>query len=160
MTEIAKVRYTHDAIIDEILINPAISQGEIAKQFGFTQTWVSIVINSDSFQERLAERKGQLIDPAIQATINQRLDAIAKRSLDKIIERLDSPTSGSIKNADLISMAKLGVGDKNTRPAGPQIQQNNLYVVSLPPPAANSAAWLANANPRGLSPVIENQTGG
>lgn len=148
-----KVRYTHDAVIDEILMNPSVSQGELAKQFGFTQTWMSIVINSDAFQERLAERKGQLQDPAIIASINERLDAIARRSLDKIMDRLDNPVaSAQMKTADLVSIAKLGVGDKNTRPAGPQLQQNNLYVVSLPEPAKNASAWLNSAQgntPRG-----------
>ena len=151
MNEIARVRYTHDAIIDEILINPSVSQGELSKQFGFTQTWISIVVNSNAFQERLAERKGMLIDPAITATINARLDAIAKRSLDKIIERLDSPTSGSIKTHDLVAIAKLGVGDKNVKQKNFEGPQTNLYVFNLPPPASDSKTWLANANPRGVS---------
>jgi len=160
MSEIKKVRYTHDAMIDEILMNPAVSQGELAKQFGFSQTWMSIVINSDAFQERLAERKGQLTDPSVIASINERLDAIAKRSLDKIMERLDSPTA-NLKTLELVAIAKIGVGDKNTRPAGPQVQNNNLYVVSLPPPAQNSASWIANrSDPRGSPVIIENQARG
>ena len=77
MPEIARVRYTHDAVIDEILVNPSISQNELAKIFGFSAGWMSIVINSDSFQERLAERKAMLTDPKIIASINERLDAIA-----------------------------------------------------------------------------------
>lgn len=160
MSEIKRVRYTHDAMIDEILMNPSVSQGDLAKQFGFSQTWMSIVINSDAFQERLAERKGQLTDPTVIASINERLDAIAKRSLDKIMERLDSPTA-NLKTMELVAIAKIGVGDKNTRPAGPQVQNNNLYVVSLPPPAQNSAAWIANrSDPRGPVEIIENQARG
>lgn len=153
-----KVRFTHDAVIDEILLNPAITQRELAKMFGFTEGWMSIIVNSDAFKERLADRKGELVDPAIRAGINDRLDAVARRSLDKILERLDSPMAGSIKNGDLVAMAKLGVGDKNTRPAGPQVQQN-LYVVSLPTPAENSQAWLNSARgrtpPPGGVPLVE-----
>jgi hypothetical protein len=141
---IKRVRFTHDAVIDEILMDPAVSQGDLAKMFGFTQAWMSIIVNSDAFKERLAERKGELVDPAIRASIAERLDAVAKRSLDKIMERLDSPASGAIKNADLVAMARLGVGDKNTRTPGPALQQNNLYVVALPSPANNSADWVAN----------------
>lgn len=154
MSEIAKVRYTHDALIDDILMNPAISQGELAKAYGYSQTWMSIVINSAAFKERLAERKGELIDPRVQATINERLDAVANRSLEKLIDRLDNP-GAQIKTLELVAIAKLGVGDKNTRPAGPQTQ-NNLYVVSLPAPAQNSAAWIANrSDPRGVSDAVE-----
>jgi hypothetical protein len=157
---IKNVKYFHDQVIDEILGCPGISQGELAQTFGYTQAWMSIIVNSDAFKERLAERKAELTDPVIVATIQERLDGVAKRALDKILERLDSPASGAIKNADLVSMARLGVGDKNTRPAGP-VQQNNLYVVALPPPAANSAAWVSNLSqtPRGLPLVQEVSTG-
>lgn len=152
VVEIKKVRYTHDAVIDEILVNPSISQNELAKIFGFSAGWMSICINSDAFQERLAERKGMLTDPKIIASINERLDAIARRSLEKIMDRLDNP-GANIKTMELVAIAKLGVGDKNTRPAGPQLQQNNLYVVNLPPPAQNSQQWLSNRSaPPGCSP--------
>lgn len=159
MSEIAKVRYTHDAVIDEILRDPSISQNELSRLFGFTPSWMSICINSDAFQERMRERKAILVDPGLQATINQRLDAVARRSLDKIMNRLDSSIGAPIKDADLIAMAKLGVGDKNTRPAGP-MQQNNLYVVALPAQAKNAEAWLGNrSDPRGPLPIIEQVTG-
>ena len=159
MPEIARVRYTHDAVIDEILMNPAISQNDLAKHFGFSASWMSIVINSDAFQERLAERKGELVDPKVRATISERLDAIAKRSLEKIMDRLDNPAA-QIKTLELVAIAKLGVGDKNTRPAGPQTQ-NNLYVVSLPAPAQDAKSWIANrSDPRGPVEIIENQARG
>ena len=138
-----KIRYTHDAVIEEILANPSISQNELSQIFGFTPSWMSICINSDAFQDRLAERKAELTDPQLRATINERLDAIARRSLDRIMDRLDSPVHGSIKTADLVSIARLGVGDKNTRPAGP-VTQNNLYVVALPTPAKTAETWLSN----------------
>ena len=108
-----KLRYTHDAMIDEIIVNPSVSQGEIAQRFGFTETWVSIVINSDAFQEKLAERKAQLVDPKISASVEDRLAGIAARSLDRIAEKLDSPTAGNIKIMELVAIAKLGVGDRN-----------------------------------------------
>jgi hypothetical protein len=147
---LARVRYTHDAVIDEILINPAVSQGDLAKQFGFTQAWMSIVINSDAFQNRLAERKGELIDPKIRASIQERLDAVARRSMDRIMERLDGP--GAIKDGDLVAMAKLGIGDRNNRVAAP-VTQNNLYVVALPAPAPNAQAWLDNRSDRTPRPL-------
>lgn len=145
-------------MIDEILINPSVSQGELARQFGFTEAWMSIIINSDAFQEKLAQRKGELIDPKIQASINDRLDAIAKTAMDKIIARLDNPAA-NIKNIELVAMAKLGVGDRNNRPVAPPT--TNLYVVALPPPAENSSQWLAGRNtPQGLPLIIENATRG
>ena len=159
---IAKVRYTHDAMIDLILSRPEISQAELAKQFGFTQTWISIVVNSDSFKERMAERKAELLDPKIKASLDERVFGAANRAMDRLIDRLDSDTHGSIKTQDLVAIAKLAVAPKQTAPAAPQ---NNLYVVQLPAPAQNSQAWLANVTganrtPRGSSEIIELPTGG
>ena len=57
MTDLKKISYTHDAIIDAIIASPGVSQGELAKEFGYTQTWLSIMIGSDAFQSRLTERK-------------------------------------------------------------------------------------------------------
>jgi hypothetical protein len=143
---IGKIRYTHDAMIEIIISQPGISQGEIAREFGYSETWVSIIINSDAFQERLRVRKAELTDPLIRATIEERLEGLAKRSLDKLIERLD--TGAGLRTPDLIAMAKLGVGDRANRPATPT-QQNNLYVVALPAPAQTSSDWLAT---RSLAP--------
>ena len=143
--ELAKVRYTHDAVIDEIIANPSISQGALAKAFGFTDTWMSIIVNSDAFKERLAERKAFLVDPRLIATIEDRLDTLARGSLDKLLEKLDS--GAGLRTSDLVQMAKLGVGDKNNRPAAP-LQQNNLYVVALPPRAQNATDWLSSSSAR------------
>lgn len=147
---IQAVSYTHDGLIDEILLNPAISQREMARLYGYTEAWMSIIVNSDAFQNRLAERKGEMIDPKIRASIQERLDAVAKRSMDRIMERLDTP--GHIRDADLVSMAKLGIGDRNNRISAPQTQ-NNLYVVALPAPAPNAQAWLDNRSDRTPRPL-------
>lgn len=143
MGEIAKVRYTHDAMIDEIIAFPSISGGELAQRFGYTQAWISIITNSDAFKERLAERKGEIIDPKLRASVEERLESLAKRSLDKLLERLD--TQQPFTNSDLISAAKLGVGDRNQLKAPPKTE-NRLYVVQLPPQANSRESWLANTS--------------
>lgn len=155
-----KVGYTHDAVIDEILLNPSVSQGELARMFGYGETWISICVNSDAFKERLAERKAEVVDPIIRASIQDRLDAVAKKALDKIMDVLDDPDplGLKIKHADLIAMAKLGIGDKNNRPTGPQVNTNNLYVIHSPAPAQNTKDWMENVQgntPRGVLPMVE-----
>lgn len=139
MPEIAKVRYTHDAVIDEIIANPAVSQGELAAKFGFTQTWMSIIVNSDAFKYRLESRKAEIVDPKIRASVEERLDGLAKRALDKLMDRIDNNMPFS--NADLIQAAKLGVVGKGAN--GPKLtQNNNLYVIQAPEKAENSSHWL------------------
>lgn len=137
-----RVRYTHDAVIDTILANPSITQVELCRVFGYSENWMSIIVNSDAFKARLAERKAELIDPKIQASIEQRLEAIAKTSLNRLMDRLEMDNGRGIRTADLVAIAKLGVGDRNNRPAVSPYQQNNLYVVNLPPKAPDSSTWL------------------
>lgn len=151
MPAIATVRYTHDAIIDEILMNPAISQGEISRLFGYTQAWVSIIVNSDAFKERLAERKGELIDPKITATLEARAETVSKLALDRLMEEIERP--GPKKIMDLVSAAKLGLGDRMVK--NPNVQNNNLYVVHLPSPAASTNGWLESAQGRPKAEVID-----
>lgn len=158
MTDLKKISYTHDAIIDAIIAAPGISQGELAKEFGYTQTWLSIMIGSSAFQSRLAERKAAMTDPRLIASINERLDGLAKRALERLADRLDSPTA-NLKTMELVSIAKLAIGDKANQPA--VTNQQNLYVVNIPPPAQNSSQWLdAAGKTRGVVEVVENVTRG
>jgi hypothetical protein len=154
MPEIAKVRYTHDAMIDMIVAEPQISQNEIAARFGYSAAWVSIIINSDAFQARLAERKEDLVDPQIRATVNDRLTAVANKAMDKLMERL--ATNASFSNRELIEAAKmatsgLGFGPAKAAPSGPV---QNLFIVPAPQTPASSAQWAAMA--RGEGVVVEN----
>jgi hypothetical protein len=132
-----------------IIANPAVSQGDLAREFGFTESWMSIIINSDSFQERLANRKGELVDPKIKASIEARLDAIARRALDRLLDKIDN--NHPVSNSDLIRMAALGVGDRNKRPETAPVQQN-LYVVNLPPPERDAKTWLRTSS-RGVEVI-------
>ena len=143
--ELQKLRYTHDAAIDMILANPSITQKELAKIFDRTPAWVGILVNSDAFKARLAERKAELVDPAIRATLEERLQGLANAALDRLLDRIDSPAP--LKPLELVAIAKLGVGDRANRPAAP-VTNNNLYVFTAPDVAASSSEWLSNAQAR------------
>ncbi len=142
---IQSVKFQHEAIADLIVANPAISQGEIAAEMGYTQAWVSIIVNSDAFKEHLAERKAELVDPLLRASIQTRLDTLANRSLERLLERVDSQVP--LKTTELIAMAKLGV-DGLPAARAPVGQQNNLYVMNIPPAAESSKTWLSSAQGR------------
>ena len=140
---IARVRYTHDAMIDLLIANPAISQGEVAKHFGYTQGWVSRITNSDAFQARLAERKTELVDPSIVATIDEKMRALASKSLDVVLEKLtvtQNPDT-ALKALEITSKA-LGYG---ARQQNLNVQQN--FVVALPPKAVDAESWVSAHGP-------------
>lgn len=152
MPEIQKVSYTHDGMIDLIVSNPAISQGQIAAHFGYSQTWVSIVFNSDSFKERLEERKAEIIDPALRASIEEKLRALADLSFQVVMDRLAAGRDAALglKSLDLATRA-LGYG------ASPRAVQQTVVnvqpVAIVPAKELNSEAWKAAFDPR--RPALE-----
>jgi hypothetical protein len=144
-----RVHYSHDAMIDLMIAQPAISQGEIAQEFGYTQAWVSRVINSDAFLARLAERKTELIDPTIVATVDEKLRTLASKSLDIVIEKLTlNPTMDNGMKALEVATKALGYGARQDR-----MPQQNNFVVMLPPKSVDAGEWLSQCAPKLVSSV-------
>lgn len=152
---IKKIRYSHDGMIDRIIEDPAITQQELALYFGYSEPWISRVYGSDAFQARLAERKTELVDPAILEVIEGRMKGVAIQSLDIIAEKLAATRSAdlALKALDLTTKA-LGFG---ARDQGAKIV--NSFVVQLPGKAATAEGWaeaygpkVINALPRAVEP--------
>lgn len=139
-TAIEKVSYTHDSMIDLLISNPEISQGQIADHYGYTPGWVSRVIRSDAFRERLAARKAEIVDPKILESVELQFEVLVKRSLEVLQEKLrieNQPSADlALKTAELGARA-LGYGAKQSQV---NIQQN--FVVAMPQKAKDSAEWL------------------
>jgi hypothetical protein len=140
---INRVRYSHDAMIDLILAEPSITQNKIASHFGYSVGWVSRVFNSDAFQARLAERKGELIDPTITMKMEQRIEALAMQSLEVISKKL-----GVTEDANLA----LKAFELSTKAAGYGARERNVavqnnFVVQLPNKIENAHDWAAAHRP-------------
>lgn len=140
MDAVAKLNYSHDAMIDLILANPSITQEELARKFGYTQGWVSRVMASDAFKAMLAKRRTELVDPLVAHSIEQQLEGLARRSLEVVMSKLDAnPTlDGGLKALEVSSRA-LGYG---ARDRGPSVAMQ--FVVNIPPKAADPDQWLAS----------------
>lgn len=134
---IARVKYSHDAMIDQMIENPAISQTQLAAMFGYTGPWVSRVVNSDAFLARLAERKSDLVDPAIALTLDEKFRSLASQSLDIIQEKLHATRNPdtALKALELSTKA-LGYG---ARQQNLNVQQN--FVVAMPQQMSTPEAW-------------------
>ena len=142
---IARVKYSHDAMIDLLIANPAISQNEIAATFGYTVPWVSRIMNSDAFQARLALRKEELLDPVIVASIEEKFRALASKSLDVVLDKLSVTNSAELGLKALeISAKALGYG---ARQQNLSVQTN--FVVALPAKAADAGSWASAHSPHG-----------
>lgn len=140
---IARVKYTHDALIDQIIANPAASQGQLAQMFGYTQAWLSRIMNSDAFQARLAVRKADVVDPTLILSIDEKLRALASKSLDVVMDKLAVTQSPDMALKALeISSKALGYG---ARQQNLTVQQN--FVVALPSKSASTEAWVESHGP-------------
>lgn len=127
---IAKLRYTHEDCIDRILANPGISQNDLAAFYGYSAPWMSVVINSDAFQSLLAERRAELVDPVLRATLNERFRALTVRALEVTMEKLSLP-SHQIEGKFALEAAALGA------------KSLGLGGHSPPPPAPDASGHLA-----------------
>lgn len=83
--------YSHKALADAMILNPKLTGKELALIFDRTPQWVYLVKSSDAFQSYLERRQGELLDPTIKATLEQRAKAVAMRSMEVLAEKLDRP---------------------------------------------------------------------
>jgi hypothetical protein len=105
-----RLKYSHKALADTILMNPALTGRELAEIFGRSPQWVYIVQNSDAFQQYLSQRQTELVDPAFRATLKEKVAALASRSIDVMAEKLDRsadlvPDSFALRAFELASKA-------------------------------------------------------
>jgi len=116
---VAKVRYTHTDMIDFIIANPGISQNALAARYGYSVGWVSRVMSSDAWVSAMAARRTELIDPGLAATIDERFRALANRSLDRLMEKLDAPvvSDNVVLRAVELGAKAIGVGGNAPPPA-------------------------------------------
>lgn len=140
---VAKIRYTHDAMIDIIIANPMISQNQLAAEFGYTPGWVSRVMSSDVFKNRLLERRDELIDPTILATMEERFEALCRQSIDIVQEKLTASKDPDLAIAALgLTSKALGFGARDNKAT-----VVNNFVALMPAKSADSGDWVAGHSP-------------
>lgn len=108
MGSLQKIRYTHKAMIDLIIEHPELSQNQIAAQFGYTASWLSNIMASDAFQEALAARREEVVDPILRATLTERTRALYLQSLAVLQAKLDKP-----EVSDKVALAAAELGAKS-----------------------------------------------
>lgn len=108
---LTRLTYTHEAMVDLIIQEPTVTPGELAEIFGYSNGWINRILASDSFQARLAERKGQLVDPVIAQNLNERLKGVATHAIGIISEKLEAEASASYA-IDALGLATQAMGLK------------------------------------------------
>jgi len=132
--QIAKVSIRHDAILDYLLIHPAEKLGDVAKHFNVSQPWLSVIIHSDAFQAKLAEKSGECFSTTV-LPLREQLMGVAQVGVEKLGEVLEnaSPVSDKqfiVDTTDSI-LKNLGYSPKSSAPAQPNggVTNNNVFIV-------------------------------
>lgn len=129
--DLKKLTIRHEAILEYMIANPEKPQNDVAAYFDVTPAWLSMIINSDLFQERLAGVIQQGHEVGI-FSVKEKMAATASMALDRLMDRIPLETDvGELTKAANVTLKGLGYGNPKVPelPAG-GIHQTNVYVAS------------------------------
>lgn len=96
-----------------LLENPEAKLEECAARFNITQTWLSIVVHSDAFQDEFAKHRGKYYAGALNG-LAEKLNGLAHMCVDKLAEKMESADDPTfILNATDKLLGRLGYGSKS-----------------------------------------------
>lgn len=127
-----KMKYTYEDCVDRMIADPTLTQNELAAIYDRRPSWMSVVINSDAFQARLAARRKELVDPGLQVTVDDRFRALTIRSLEVLQHKLEKAPE-LVPDQLALQAAALGAKSLGIGVAAPP----------APPPAADRLSSLA-----------------
>ena len=127
-TQILKVTERHRAIAEWLIANPDRPHGECAREFNLSPTWLSIIINSQIFQDYQQTLNSAILNQTV-VPLREKLLGVAHRSVEKLGEAIEASGDGKFLLDAADKTAKLlGYGGGAASP-GAVVQQNNFYSV-------------------------------
>ena len=129
MADIEKVSHKHEMILQFMIANPTMLLRDVAQRFSVTQAWLSTVIHSDAFKDKLSERQDEIFG-VISADLKEQMRAIANVGLEKIARFVEtSEDKPYVTDTTFGVLDRLGFSAKAVmQPTS--AQQNNVYFVS------------------------------
>lgn len=130
-TQIQKMSVKHNGIMDYLLANPTDKLGDVARHFGVSQAWLSVIIHSDAFQSQLGERQDELFGSVV-VPLREQMVGIAAMGLEKVGEALEH--ASTITDKDFIVsttdnvLKNLGYSPKSAPPTQ-SVAQQNVFIV-------------------------------
>jgi hypothetical protein len=128
--QVKNLNLKHMAILEFIVTNPMMAQRDIAAHFGVSQSWLSILLHSAMFKERLAQMQDAAFAPVL-ANVAEKTEAVVSNTLDRLGEAVvdieHPPTPEFLrKTADTLLAHMTGSRWQGQAP-GSTIMQNNFY---------------------------------
>ena len=122
------ITHVHEAMIAFIVAFPQSGLREIAEHFGYSQGWVSRLMNSDLFKSRLREAQEETYAQAV-GSLTEKLQAAADVGVEKLtrmLEKSEDPKFVKETTADVLT--RLGFGAPKS-PAAVQVNGQGSQVV-------------------------------
>lgn len=151
-----RMPYTHEKMVEVLILTPRITQKELAGIFGFREQYISRILCSDGFREMYERRRKQLNGEhaGVMEELRTRFEALARQSLDRLEEKLEMgnvPAEVALKALEQSSRA-LGYGAPSVKV---DARQQN-FIALMPAKAKEAGEWLAEHAPR----VVDAQPAG
>ncbi|MHB0978383.1 MAG: hypothetical protein ACYC1K_03240 [Minisyncoccota bacterium] len=129
-TQLKDLSYRHEALLDWLVLNPNKTQGDCARELGYTEAWVSQVINSNLFQARLGMLLQEKREHGI-FTVAEKLAGLADLAIEKTLKNVEvSADPGFVLSAAEVALKRLGYGAAKQPPPGPTTVNNTLVVAT------------------------------
>lgn len=123
--QIKKMSISHEMILNWLILNPDKTQNECAEHFGVTAAWVSVLVNSDCFKARWAEKK-MFMDKQIPQLVEGQMADVVSRGLTRLAEIIEaSPDPEFVLNTTDKVLGRMGFGGK-----GASVQQINQNITN------------------------------
>jgi hypothetical protein len=162
-TQIKKVNSWHKLLVDYRLANPAATGRLCAAFFKKSESWISIITNSDAFIEYEASRRG-LFEGRLDLTVVEKIEGVANLALDVMEERIQKEREdiglGVVQDALDSSLRAMGFMDKiDSRGDGDTLIQNNNTTINVATsPQLEKARQMLLAANQTMGPVIEGES--
>jgi len=115
---IQKLNFSHEAIIRWMLENPNATQNECAAHFGYSASWLSIIVHSDAFQAKWRELSGKA-DALVLNDIPAKMRGVASLAIEALGDQVEiAMENPNVLNRSFLLetsetlLSKLGYGAK------------------------------------------------
>lgn len=149
VVQVKELNQVHEAIMAEILARPQATLAELAAKFGYTQSWISVIVRSDAFRARIKAENAEVMS-VLTGDIKDKLITLVDVGVEKLSKHMEKTEDPEfIRDTVDKVLGRLGYGTGGGgRGVVVAAQQNNYFI---------SKDELAEARGNILAPVVSSQ---
>lgn len=121
-SDLKKVKEKHHSVAR--MVASGLSQRMVANICGYTESYLSILLNAPAMQELIAFYRIQAGNAA--QVISERLRTVGLKAVEKLDEKIDA---GELNNQELLGTAKLGLDRGGHGPTSTQHNINETHIM-------------------------------